>query len=473
MKRTATVIGSGPNGLAAAIVLAQADIDVEVRETAPTVGGGVRTAELTLPGFLHDIGSAVYPMAVSSPLFSALPLAQHGLEWVWSPAELAHPFDDGTAVLLHRNVAETAAQFGADAHAYRQLFEPLARNWTTLFDEVFRPLCLPHHPLLLARFGIRAIQPATLLSKTCFRDRRARAVFAGLAAHSTLTLEEPLSGAFGLIMGGSAHGAGWPIARGGSQNISDSLSRVLRGLGAHIVTNARVASLDELGPRDLILCDVSPRGFLELAGSRLPLRFRRSLARYEYSPGVFKVDWALKQPIPWRAKDCSQAITVHLGASLKEIAAAERAAWHNQPPRNPFVLLAQPTLFDPSRAPDGQHTVWGYCHVPNAFRGSMLSQMEAQIERFAPGFRECVLARAIHTPADMQAWNENLVGGDISGGAPNWKQFALRPTWRRYATPLKGVFLCSSSTPPGGGVHGMCGYHAAQWALAYLRDKIG
>lgn len=462
-------MGSGPNGLAAAIALARAGCDVEVHETGVMPGGGARSAEITLPGFLHDLGSAVHPMAVSSPFFAELPLAVHGLEWIYSPAPLAHPLDDGTAVLLDRSVTDTAAQLGPDAGRYRRFFRPLAENWGTLTAEILRPLVrMSHHPLLVGRFGLCALQPATLLAKGAFRDKRARALFAGLAAHSTLKLEAPLSSAFAFILGAAGHAAGWPIARHGSQAITDALCAILRGYGGQIIAKSHVKSLDSLSAPELILCDMMPKNFVSLAGERLPVPFRELLARYKHAPGVFKVDWALREPIPWRAKDCFRAATVHLGGSLEEIASSERAAWHGDPPHNPFIILAQPSLFDPTRAPAGRHTAWAYCHVPNGWRGSALNAIEEQVERFAPGFQECILARAVHSTADMEHWNANLVGGDISGGAPTLKQFVLRPTWRRYGTPLDGVYLCSSATPPGGGVHGMCGYWAAQYALRDL-----
>jgi phytoene dehydrogenase-like protein len=471
MKHTAAVIGSGPNGLAGALVLAQAGLEVEVREAASVVGGGARSGEITLPGFMHDLGSAVHPMAIASPFFSKLALHAYGLNWIWSPAALAHPLDDGTTMLLERSIEDTAQQFSSDSKAYRKIFNRLTKNWRDLAVQILGPLRLPKHPFSLARFGLQAIQPATYLARGSFRNSRTRAFFAGLAAHSILKLEAPLSAAFGLIMGASGHAVGWPIPVGGAQRISDALSSLLVSLGGHIVTGSRVGSLDELACRDTILCDVTPRQFLTLAGSRLPPAFHRLLERYQYGPGVFKVDWALREPIPWRAKDCLRAATVHLGGSLEEIAASERAAWEGRPPDKPFVLLVQPSLFDPSRAPAGQHTAWAYCHVPNGWPNSALAQIEAQVERFAPGFRECILARSTHTPEQMQLLNENLIGGDITGGASNLKQFFLRPTWRRYGTPLEGVYLCSSSTPPGGGVHGMCGYYAAQWALASLKGK--
>lgn len=470
-KANAIVVGSGPNGLAAAIALAQAGCEVEVREAALAPGGGARTAEITLPGFLHDLGSAVHPMAISSPFFAKLPLAAHGLEWIYSPAPLAHPLDDGSAVVLERSVEETAAQLGSDASCYRRFFQPLVDDWQTLVRELLRPLVrVSHHPLLVGRFGLAALQPAALLAKAAFRTPRARALFAGLAAHSTLKLEAPLSSAFAFIMGAAGHAAGWPIPQRGAQSITDALSAVLASLGGRVVTESRVESLDTLGAPDLILCDVMPRNFVGLAGQRLSVPFRELLARYKHAPGVFKVDWALREPIPWRAKDCSRAATVHLGGSLEEIAASERGAWEGRPPKNPFIILVQPSLFDATRAPAGKHTAWAYCRVPNGWRGSALDALEEQIERFAPGFQECILARAIQGTADLERWNANLVGGDVSGGAPTLKQFILRPTWRRYGTPLDGVYLCSSATPPGGAVHGMCGYWAAQCALRGLES---
>jgi phytoene dehydrogenase-like protein len=471
MKRTAVVIGSGPNGLAAAIVLAQAGFDVQVRETAAVPGGAARSGELTLPEFIHDLGSAVHPLALASPFFSRLNLPAQGLRWIWSPAELAHPLDDGTAVLVHRDVRETAAQFGSSRRSWQNIFEPLVRNWQALAESVLTPVRVPRHPLLLARFGIRALQPASWLANS-FGNSRAQSLFGGLAAHSTLRLDAPLSSAFGLVLGAAGHAVGWPIPEGGAQSITNALTDVLVSLGGRIFTNARVEHLGELGSPDLTLCDVTPRQFLALSEGLIRTPFRRLLEGYRYGPGVFKVDWALREPIPWKANDCRRALTVHLGGSLAEIAASERAPWEGQAPENPFVLLAQPSLFDPSRAPAGQHTAWAYCHVPNGWTGSALTQIENQVERFAPGFRDCILARATHNPAQMQRWNENLVGGDINGGAFTPMQFAFRPTWREYYTPLRGVYLCSSSTLPGGGVHGMCGYNAARIALTLFGKRV-
>ncbi|HMF75273.1 MAG TPA: NAD(P)/FAD-dependent oxidoreductase [Bryobacteraceae bacterium] len=461
----ALVVGSGPNGLAAAIVLAQNGFAVEVHEKAAVAGGAMRSGELTLPGFTHDLGSAVHPLGAASPFFTTLPLAEHGLRWIWPPAALAHPFDDGTAVTLERDVSATAEQCGVDASAYRKLFAPLTKDWALLVPELLRPLRWPEHPFLMARFGAFAVPSCTFLSRALFSGERARAFFAGICAHSTLKLEAPLSSGFGLILGAAGHAAGWPIPEGGSQRIAEALVGVLQGLGGSVVTGSRVASVQETSGANLTLCDVTPQQFLRLAEGRLPGGYRSSLQRYRYGPAVFKVDWALREPIPWKAKDCLRAATVHLGGSLEEMAASERAAWDGQNCERPFVILAQPSLFDRTRAPAGLHTAWAYCHVPFGSKVSMLSRLEAQIERFAPGFRECVLARSAQGPAEMQAWNENLVGGGINGGAATLRQFVLRPTWRRYGTPLRGVYLCSSSTPPGGGVHGMCGYWAAQRAL--------
>jgi len=438
---------------------------VEVREATSVAGGATRSAELTLPGFVHDLGSAVHPLAVASPFFSTLPLGAAGLHWIWSSAELAHPLDDGTAIMLERDVHDTASQLGDDAAAYRRLYAPLAAEWDGLRHDLLKAIGWPRHPLAMARFGLLGLRSARAVADSHFRDARARALFAGLAAHSFLSLEAPVSAAFGLVLGVAAHAVGWPIPKGGAQSIADALVRCLHQAGGTVTTNARVLSLRLLGHPDLTLLDITPRQFLRLGGEDIRPPFRRQLERYRYGPGVFKVDWALSQPIPWRASDCLRAGTVHLGGSFDEIAASERAPERGAMCHRPFVLLSQPTLFDPSRAPAGKHVAWAYCHVPNAWSGSALEAIESQVERFAPGFRECILARAVFNTEAMQTWNENLVGGDINGGAVSGLQFFLRPTWRQYATPIDGVYLCSSSTPPGGGVHGMCGYWAAQRAL--------
>jgi len=464
----AVVVGAGPNGLAAAIVLARAGRRVLVLEARETIGGGTRSSELTLPGFVHDICSAIHPLAVSSPFFRTLPLAKHGLEWVFPPAALAHPLDDGTSVVIERSLETTAASLGADGPAYRRLLSPLVGNWSELVTDVLRPLPLPpRHPLTLARFGLRAIWPAALISRRVFRDVRARALFAGIAGHSMLPLETPLTAAFGLLLGASAHAVGWPLARGGSQAIGDALAGYLRSLGGETSTNHPVENMRDLPPARAVLFDLTPRQVLAIAGERLPVRYQAALRRYRYGPGAFKVDFALDGPIPWRAPGCARAATVHVGGSFEAIAAAERAVWRGEHPEQPFVLVAQPSLFDATRAPAGQHTAWAYCHVPHGSTRDMRSAIEGQIERFAPGFRDRILAVHTFTAAEMQAYNPNYVGGDINGGVQDLAQLYARPTWRLrpYAMPARGLYLCSSSTPPGGGVHGMCGYHAAHTAL--------
>ncbi len=466
----AVVVGSGPNGLVAAIVLAQAGLSVRVLEAADTVGGGARSAELTLPGFVHDVCSAIHPLGVASPFFRTLPLAEHGVEWIDPPAALAHPFDDGTAVLLERSPDAAAPGVGYDADRWRRIFAPLARDAEPLLEDLLAPLHFPSHPLALGRFSARAAPPATTLARFSFRGAKARGVFAGLSAHSMLRLDRPPSAAFGLMLGLLAHAVGWPLPRGGSQRISDALASYLRSLGGEIETEHRVESLAELGEARTVLLDVTPRGLLALAGDRLPSRYRRGLERYRYGPGVFKLDWALDGPIPWQAEECARAATVHLGATLEEIAASEVAPGRGGVEERPYVLLAQQSLFDPTRAPAGQHTAWAYCHVPNGSTADLTERIEAQVERFAPGFRERILARSALGPAEMERYNANYVGGDINAGAATLSQLFTRPVARvsPYTTPLPGVFLCSASTPPGGGVHGMCGYHAARAALRQI-----
>jgi len=466
----AVVVGSGPNGLAAAIALARQGHRVLVVEGAETVGGGTRLAALTLPGFVHDVCSAVHPMAVASPFFNSLPLADHGLEWVHPEAPLAHPLDDGTAAMLERSVDATADALGPDTLAYRRLMGPLAAGADGLFGDLLGPLRLPRHPLTAIRFGLRAVHSGSGLANGWFRTDRAKALVAGLAAHAVLPLEQSPGAAIALMLGLAGHAVGWPFPKGGAQKISDALASHLRSLGGEIETGRVVRSIDEFPDARAVLLDVTPRQVLALAGHRLPGRYKRALARYRYGPGVFKVDWALSGPIPWRAAECRRAGTVHVGGTLEEVAVAERAPRRGEHPERPFVLLAQPSLFDPTRAPAGKHTAWGYCHVPHGSTVDMTARIEAQVERFAPGFGDLILARHTMTTAAMEAHNPNYVGGDIAGGVADWRQLFTRPVARLdpYSTPVRGVYICSSSTPPGGGVHGMCGYFAARSAARRL-----
>jgi phytoene dehydrogenase-like protein len=461
----AVIVGSGPNGLAAAITIARTGRKVIVFESADTIGGGCRSAEVTLPGFLHDVCSAVHPFGVMSPFFRSLPLATHGLNWIGPPAMVAHPLDDGRVVCVYQSVEQTAATLGSDGAAYRQLFEPLVASWPKIAESVLGPLAWPRHPLQFARFGMRALQPAASLSRRLFVDDGPRAVFAGIAAHSMVPLERRPTGGVGLALNLAAHVGGWCFPAGGAQALANALAAHLRSLGGEIVTGMAVGSLNELPPAMAVLCDLSPRPLLRIAGHRFPPRFRRALERYRYGMGVYKVDWALDAPIPWRNPDCARAGTVHLGGTLDEIAASERDAWEGRHAARPFVLLSQPTLFDPSRAPQGRHIAWTYCHVPHGSEIDMLPRIEQQIERFAPGFRERVIGRAVMRPADIERANANFVGGDIASGATTLGQLFTRPTWRTYSTPVRGLYICSASTPPGVGVHGMCGYHAARRAL--------
>jgi len=416
---------------------------------------------------VHDVCSAVHPLAVGSPFFKSLPLNQFGLEWIYPPASLAHPLDDGTAVIVQRSIEATGETLGVDATAYRRLMKPLAADWDHLAREFLGPLRFPHHPITLLRFGPRALLPAATLAKIVFRGERARALLAGMACHSIMPLEQITTAAFGLVLGITAHAVGWPIPRGGSQSIANALAAYLKSLGGEIVTDCEVQCLDQLPPHRAALLDVTPRQLDRIAGERLPPTYRRKLQGFRHGPGVFKMDFALDGPIPWKAKECAQAATVHVGGTLEEIAMSERAVGHGQHSEIPFVLVAQSSLFDPTRAPEGKHTVWAYCHVPNGSTVDMSERLIAQIERFAPGFRDRVLARSTRTSMEMERYNPNYIGGDINGGVQDWRQLFTRPvaSLNPYATPTKGIYLCSSSTPPGGGVHGMCGYFAAQAVL--------
>lgn len=463
----AVVIGAGPNGLAAAITLARAGRSVVVLEASETIGGGCRSASLTLPGYIHDVCSAIHPYAVGSPFFRTLPLEDYGVEWIHPPLALAHPLPDGQVPTLHRSLEETAAALGADGPAWKRLMRPFVTHWDALSGDILGPLGIPAHPLLMARFGVHALLPAQTLARVLFHTPSARSMFAGMCAHSMLPLEQSPTSAAGIVLGALAHLFGWPIPRGGSQMIADAMVAYLRSLGGEIRTGVEVRSLDAIPASRVVLADVTPRQLLKLAGDRLPAWYQRALARYRYGPGVCKVDFALDGPIPWKAPECAMAGTVHIGGTMEEVAAAERAVWHGETPERPYVLLAQQSLFDSTRAPEGKHTVWAYCHVPSGSPCDMSERIERQIERFAPDFRDRILTRSTLTAVDMERHNPNYIGGDINGGVQDLFQLFTRPTIAPdpYATPAPGLYICSSSTPPGGGVHGMCGHFAARSAL--------
>ena len=466
----AVVIGSGPNGLAAAVELARNGASVLVLEAAETIGGGTRTAELTLPGFHHDVCSAAHPLGILSPFFSSLPLAEHGLTWIQPPASVAHPLDGEPAVMLTSSLDATAAALGPDAAAYRRLIAPLLHHPRELVQEVLGPAHLPRHPLVLARFGLPALLPASVLGHAWFRGERARALLAGCAAHSILPLSRPVSAAAGMLFLFSAHVESWPIARGGSAAITGALASYLRALGGRIETSRPVRSVTDIPPARVHLYDTSPAQLASIAAPMLPGGYVRRLRGFRYGPGIFKIDWALDGPIPWRDPACLDSATVHLGGTLDDIAAAEAAVWRGEHPDNPYVLLVQPSLFDPTRAPAGKHTGWAYCHVPSGSAADLTETVERQVERFAPGFRDLIAARHVMRTADLERYNANNVGGAITGGVTDLGQLFTRPVVRAnpYTTPNPRVFICSASTPPGGGVHGMCGYHAARSALRRL-----
>jgi phytoene dehydrogenase-like protein len=470
----AIVVGAGPNGLAAAITLARAGRTVRLYEANPDVGGGTRSAELTLPGFIHDPCSTAHPLGIASPFFQSLDLERLGVEWMHPSAPLAHALAPGRSVVLERDVATTAEGLGRDAVAWQRLFGPLVREWRRLLPELLGPVVhMPRHPILLARFGLPALLSATALTKLAFRDAPARALLAGIAAHAMIPLSSPLSASFGLVLGFLAHAVGWPVARGGSGRIAAAMEAEARRLGVEIVTDHPVASLRDLPPARAVLLNLTPRQVIAVAGEQLPNRYRRRLAGFRYGPGVFKVDWALDGPIPWQDPATARAGTVHLAGTGGEIATAEADMHRGGHPTRPFVLLVQPSIADPSRAPAGKHTAWAYCHVPNGSTTDMTAAIEGQVERHAPGFRDLILARSVRNPATIEADDANYVGGDINGGIQDWRQLIFRPVVRLnpYATPNPSLFLCSSSTPPGGGVHGMSGLHAARTALRRM-DRI-
>jgi phytoene dehydrogenase-like protein len=471
----AVVVGAGPNGLAAGIELARAGKRVIVYEAKETIGGGARTLELTRPGFLHDVCSAIHPLALGSPFFRSLPLEKFGVQWIQPEVALAHPFDDGTALQYMRSIDDTIAGFNAhDQKAYKRLMQPFVDRWDDLADDILGPLRIPpRHPILMARFGLKALQSASGLAGRVFDDARLRALFAGMAAHACIPLERTATASFGLVLGILGHVFGWPIPKGGSQSIMNAMAAYFESMGGQIITSHPVESLEQLPSAQAVLFDVTPRQLIKIAGEQLSPFYRVQLERYRYGTGVFKMDWALSGPIPWTAPECRQAGTVHLGATIEEIALSERAIWENKHPEKPYVLVAQQSIFDNTRAPEGQHTGWAYCHVPHGSNEDMSERITRQIERFAPGFRDLILETHTMTAVDMNVYNPNYIGGDINGGVQDIWQLFTRPTLSLlpYKTSAKNIYICSSSTPPGGGVHGMCGYHAARVALNQIFDK--
>ena len=467
----AIVVGSGPNGLAAAIALAREGHSVRVYEAQSTVGGGARSAELTRPGFVHDMASTVHALALLSPFLKSLPLAQFGLQFAHPEAPFAHPLDDGTAVVVERSIEATVRAVGLrDGRAYARLVRPLVQHSDTLMDALLGPFSV-RHPIAMTKFGRHAIRSAAGLAKHLFETERARAMFAGVAAHSMVPLDKLATSGYALGLIIAAHAVGWPVSRGGAQQLANALVAYLQSLGGEVITDTRVDALAALPPSRVVLLDVTPRALIRIAGDRLSRFSRWRLARYRHGPGVFKMDWALNAPVPWRAAECRRAGTLHLGGSLKEISVSERAAWEGRHCERPYVLVTQPSLFDPTRAPSGKHTLWAYCHVPNGSAVDMRGAIERQIERYAPGFRDCIDEARAMSPADLERSNANLVGGDIGGGAADLAQIYTRPvaSFNPYRTSIPNVFLCSSSTPPGVGVHGMSGYHAARAAMKAIR----
>ena len=463
--KKAYVVGSGSNGLTAGIELARAGYQTTLIEAQKEIGGGVHSAQLTLPDFIHDVCSAIHPLALSSPAFQKYPLHEHGLQWIQPTVPLAHPLENGEAAALYRSIEQTTRELGNERE-YRRVARIFVQQWPQLMNAFLKPMLSPSHPFLMARFGLHGAQPAIWEGRKLFAHAPGRALFAGLAAHSALPLSAPASAAFGLVLGFAAHAVGWPLPRGGSQSIANALGSYFQSLGGTIITGEKVRSFSELNDAHLTLCNVGTEEFLHIAGERLPDSYARSLKRFRRGPGAFKVDWALSGPVPWRNETCRQAGTVHVGGSAEEVAESEAAPGRGETAQKPFVLFVQSSLFDRSRAPGSGHTGWAYCHVPNGCREDMTDRIEAQIERFAPGFRQLILGRHVTSPAGFERMNPNFSGGDILGGAQTPLQIVFRPNYRFYKTPLQGVYLCSSSTPPGGGVHGMCGYNAVQVALA-------
>ncbi|WP_426668085.1 phytoene desaturase family protein [Mucilaginibacter sp. McL0603] len=467
----AVVVGSGPNGLAAAILMQQNGLSVLLIEGKETIGGGMRSVELTLPGYLHDICSAIHPLAVASPFFETLPLAKHGLEYIYPEIAAAHPFDDGTAAVLNHSVTDTAATFGIDRQAYIDLMQPVVNAWPGIAPDVLGPLHFPKHPIDMAGFGLKALRSVVSVAAR-FKTEQPKGLFGGMAAHGMQPLSNLSSAATALVLLSAGHLKGWPIPKGGSQQIANALASYFISLGGKIETNTYIQSLDQLPSSNAVLFDVTPKQLLQIAGHRFSTIYKWQLERYRYGMGIFKMDWALDGPIPFANDDCRRAGTVHIGNTLSEIATSEQLTWDGRHPEKPFVLLAQQSLFDASRAPSGKHTAWAYCHVPNGSTVDMTEAIEKQIERFAPGFRDRILAKHVMNSTQIEEYNPNYIGGDINGGAFDLGQLFTRPAlrWSPYGTSAKGLYICSSSTPPGGGVHGMCGYHAAKRAL---KDVFG
>lgn len=462
----AVVVGSGPNGLSAAIELQRHGLSVLVIESKSEIGGGLRTAELTLPGFRHDVCSAIHPLAAGSPFFTKLPLQQHGLNFIQPGIPAAHPFDDGTAAVLTASMDETASSLGVDSNIYRQLVGTTVKDWSHIVNDILSPLSIPANPLKMASFGIDALTSANYLSKR-FSTEKAKGLWGGMAAHSIQPLTNIATSAIGLVLLTAAHVTGWPIPERGSSSIADALASYFRSLGGKIQTGLHVTSMKQLPSAHAVLFDVTPRQLLEIAGEKFSSIYKTQLRNFRYGAGVFKIDWALDAPIPFTAQVARKAGTVHLGNTFDEIAKYEEDVWNNRIGEKPFVLLAQPSVFDPTRAPFGKHTAWAYCHVPHGSVRDMTTSIEKQVERFAPGFRERILARHTFNTVQMEEYNNNYVGGDINGGVQDIGQLFTRPAlrWSPYRTSTNGLYICSSSTPPGGGVHGMCGYHAARRAI--------
>lgn len=473
MEIDAIVVGAGPNGLAAAITLQQAGLQVLLAEGKETIGGGMRTAELTLPGFHHDVCSSIHPMATLSPFFKSLPLAAHGLSLIQPTIAAAHPFDNGHAAVLKHSIEETAGLLGEDADAYLQLIKPVVNDWPYMAEDILAPLHFPKAPFRMLQFGLKAMRTADAIVKR-FKTPEARGLWAGMAAHSLLPFSYTSSAAIGLVLSTAAHLDGWPLIQGGSQGLADALASYFISIGGEIRTGLYVENVDQLPPARAILFDTGPKQLLQIAGYRFSSFYKSQLSKYRYGPGVFKIDWALDGPIPFTAEECRQAGTIHLGNTYEEIALAEKGNWQGKISEKPYVLLAQQSLFDITRAPEGKQTAWAYCHVPNGSVVDMTAIIENQVERFAPGFKKMIIARHVMNPQQMQAYNPNYIGGDINGGAIDIRQLFTRPALRSspYRTSAKGIYLCSASTPPGGGVHGMCGYHAARQVLNDLSTSV-